>query len=287
MTKQLPAFNHRSSILNLRFTDPRREADVVSQIVLLVDDDENVLHGLARALRRQPYQLYTARSGDEAIAILKAWNVDVIVSDEQMPGISGSDLLAWVAENDPRVMRIVLTGNATAEGAIRAINEGAVYQFLTKPCDEVHLAITIRKALEHKGLLDEHGRLLERSRRQLSELARFNHDLGILTSIVSVDLQRPLQTIASCCRSLGEQYGDVLDAKARALTDDALDAVGEAQRLLARMLEHFGVDQERTDLAPARARGAPAAERPLPGPTTRVGPEDTSGRLSKGRGTRG
>jgi len=122
----------------------------MNHIVLLVDDDENVLHGLARALRRQPYQLYTARSGEEAMSILKAHPVDVVVADEQMPGMSGSELLAWIARSYPEVMRIVLTGRATAETAIRAINEGAVYHFFTKPCHEVQLALTIRKALEEK-----------------------------------------------------------------------------------------------------------------------------------------
>lgn len=126
--------------------------------VLLVDDDANILHGLARVLRHQPYQLYTARSGDEAMAILKSWNVDVIVTDEQMPGISGTDLLAWVATNYPNVVRIVLTGHATAENAIRAINEGEVFHFFTKPCDEVELAMTIRKALEHGDSLKEKSR---------------------------------------------------------------------------------------------------------------------------------
>lgn len=127
-------------------------------IVLLVDDDANVLRGLARILRNQPYQLYTARSGDEAMAILKSRNIDVIVSDEQMPGISGSDLLVWVSENCPEVMRIVLTGHPTVEAALRAINEGRVYHFFTKPCDPVQLAVAIRKAIEHKSLL--RGKLL-------------------------------------------------------------------------------------------------------------------------------
>jgi len=130
----------------------------VNRTVLLVDDDANVLHGLARALRRQPYDLYTARSGDEAMAILKARKIDVVVSDQQMPGMSGNDLLAWVAENDPQVTRIVLTGHATTDTAIRAINEGLVYRFFTKPCNEVELAVTIRKAIEDRDSLVENHR---------------------------------------------------------------------------------------------------------------------------------
>lgn len=124
----------------------------MENVVLLVDDDPNILHGLARALRHQPYHLYTATSGEEALLILKGHNVDVIVSDEQMPGMCGSELLAWVAENCPEVARIVLTGRPTVEAAIRAINEGSVYQYFTKPCNPAHLAVAIRKALELKVL---------------------------------------------------------------------------------------------------------------------------------------
>ena len=127
-------------------------------IVLLVDDDENLLRGLARALRQQPYRLHTARSAEEAVWVLKTHPVDLIVADERMPGMSGGDLWAWITRHYPAVMRIVLTGHATTEAAIRAINEGGVYHFFTKPCNVVHLAVTIRKALEYKLLLDERRR---------------------------------------------------------------------------------------------------------------------------------
>lgn len=127
--------------------------------VLLVDDDENILHSLARALRQQPYQLLSTRSAEEAMWTLKTRPVDVIVADECMPGMSGSDLMAWVAESYPEVKRIILTGQATMVTAIRAINEGGVYHFFTKPCDVVELAITIRKAIEHKRPLEESQQL--------------------------------------------------------------------------------------------------------------------------------
>jgi DNA-binding NtrC family response regulator len=139
----------------------------MNNTVLLVDDDRNLLRGLARALRHQPYQLYTAASGEEAILILKAHRVDVIVSDEQMPGMCGSDLLAWVAENYPEVVRIVLTGRPTVEAAIRAINEGAVFQFFTKPCNPAFLGVGIRKALEHKATFAENRQLLDTARSRL------------------------------------------------------------------------------------------------------------------------
>ena len=87
----------------------------MERFVLLVDDDENILCGLARVLRQQPYHLYTARTGEEAVEVLKSRSVDVLVADEQMPGMSGSDLLAWSAENYPDVRRIMLTGRATTQ----------------------------------------------------------------------------------------------------------------------------------------------------------------------------
>ena len=128
--------------------------------VLLVDDDQHVLHGLARALRHQPYSLLTVRSADEAMQALKSRSIDVIVADERMPGMPGSELLAWVAATFPEVVRIMLTGHATTATAIRAINEGAVYLFFTKPCDEIQLALGIRKALEYADLTRENRRLL-------------------------------------------------------------------------------------------------------------------------------
>lgn len=122
----------------------------MNHTVLLVDDDSNLLHGLTRALRHQPFDLFTVRSAEEAMDVLKRRSIRVVVADEQMPGMSGGDLLAWAAENFPETTRIVLTGHPTAEQAIRAINEGVVYRYFTKPCNPADLAITIRKALEEQ-----------------------------------------------------------------------------------------------------------------------------------------
>ena len=118
--------------------------------VLLVDDEPNVLHGLTRALCHQPFGILTATSAEEAMWIFKTRHVDVIVSDERMPGLSGTELLAWVAEHYPEVVRILLTGHASVETAVRAINEATVYKFFVKPCKEFDLAMAIRQALEQK-----------------------------------------------------------------------------------------------------------------------------------------
>ena len=207
----------------------------MTHTVLLVDDDANILYALTRMLQKQPFQLYTARSAEEAMFMLKAHDVDVLVTEEKMPGISGGELLAWVADNYPDVMRIVLTGHASVETAIRAINEGGVYYFFTKPCNEAHLAIVIRKALERKDMLQENSRLLELNRHHVRDLERFALDLEILTHIVARDLQGPLQSISQSCQSLLERYQEMFDCKARSLIDDALEAVADVRAIIDRM----------------------------------------------------
>jgi len=138
----------------------------MSHTVLLVDDDANVLAGLTRILRKEPYAILTAQTAEEAARLLETRPVDLIVCDEHMPGMSGTEFLARVASEHPDTIRIVLTGHPSLPAALRAINEGKVYQFFTKPCNEIDLAITIRRALEQKELMARTRELLEVTKRQ-------------------------------------------------------------------------------------------------------------------------
>jgi len=211
--------------------------------VLLVDDDKNLLAGLIRALHEQPFRIFTAQNGADAVWLLKTREIDVIVADERMPGLTGSELLAWVAENCPEVMRIVLTGHAETETAIRAINETDVYRFFTKPCNEAHLAVAIHKAIEEKDSREKSRQTLESSRRQLLDMERRSQDFEFQTRIVSQDLQRPLERILDCCRRLEEQSGERLDRQSRELLSEARRAAAES-RLLAARLKNFSSHKE-------------------------------------------
>ena len=228
-------------------------------VVLLIDDDDNVLYGLVRALHNQPYQVLTAKSGDEAMLILKSREVDVIVVDEIMPGISGGDLLAWAAENVPDTIRIMLTGNATTSIAIRAINEGQVYHFFTKPCDNVQLAIAIRKAIEYRALLTENRRLLDLNRRQFHDLQQFSKKLGLLARVVAKDLRVPLEKVTHSCFALTDQYAEFFEPKAKIHLDNAVDAVGEVQHIVNDLLT-CARSNVLTDLSSPAASISPAEE---------------------------
>jgi DNA-binding NtrC family response regulator len=143
--------------------------------VLLVDDEQNLLDGLARALRHTPYQVLTATSGQAALKLLETMRVDVIVADEMMPGMTGTELLAEVRAEHPSIMRVILTGQPKLETALAAINEGEVYRFLSKPCNPAELAITIQHALQQKALMDQAQRLLRTVECQARLLEQIEH----------------------------------------------------------------------------------------------------------------
>lgn len=134
--------------------------------VLLVDDEPKILSGLRLALRKFPFHLITAESAREALRLLDEQPIDVIVTDERMPEMSGSQLLATVRQRHPGTARIILTGQASLEAAIRAINEGEVYRFLTKPCNAAELAVTIEQAVQLRQLTEQSTRLLTRAQKQ-------------------------------------------------------------------------------------------------------------------------
>jgi two-component system, probable response regulator PhcQ len=138
--------------------------------ILFVDDEPLVTEALKRALRKEPYRVLSAQSAAQGMEILARQPVDVVISDEMMPGMPGSEFLALVCRDYPDTVRIILTGHANLKSAIRAINEGQVYRFLTKPCNELELIVTLRQALQHKELMAKSRRLLQAVKHQHSIL---------------------------------------------------------------------------------------------------------------------
>jgi DNA-binding NtrC family response regulator len=153
------------------------------QTVLFVDDEQALLDGLRNALRREPYEIVTASSAQEGLRVLHDRSVDVVVSDERMPSVSGSDFLAFVRQRYPDTIRIMLTGQASLEAAIQAINEGEIYRFLTKPCSHQLLARTLREALLLRSLSRESARLLATVRRQRKVLQALERSHPGITAV--------------------------------------------------------------------------------------------------------
>ena len=134
--------------------------------ILIVDDEPFITEILTEALSREPYVILTAGSAEDALGLLAQMQVDVIISDEKMPGMSRSEFLAVVRKKYPDTIRMILTGHGSLESAMRAINEGQIYRFFTKPCNVLDLAMTIRKAIQQNDLKKAIQRLLSMEKRQ-------------------------------------------------------------------------------------------------------------------------
>ncbi|KQW87540.1 histidine kinase [Massilia sp. Root418] len=145
--------------------------------LLLVDDEQNIVSALKRLLRRDDYQIYTANSGPEGLELLARHAVDVIVSDQRMPGMLGADFLRKAKELFPDTVRIMLSGYTELQSVTDAVNEGAIYKFLTKPWDDEQLRGHIAEAFRLKEIADENERLNLELRTVNHELASANRRL--------------------------------------------------------------------------------------------------------------
>jgi DNA-binding NtrC family response regulator len=152
----------------------------MDQTVLFVDDDTALLDGLRRALHRERFTMFTAGSAVQAMDLLEHQRVDVIVSDDHMPGVSGSDFLAQVRLLYPGVIRMMLTGKASLDSAMQAINEGHIFRYLIKPCVVEELVQAVNQGLGQKRLMDRCRQALLLIRRQsalIEHLKRANPEL--------------------------------------------------------------------------------------------------------------
>ena len=150
---------------------------------LFVDDEPSIVETFRRALRKEPFGIRTATSAAEGLDILSRECIDVVVSDEQMPGMSGSEFLAVVRRMHPQTIRIILTGEASLRAAIKAINDGEIYRFLMKPCKPEELALTVRQALQLKSLARNSARLLHKARTQQAVLSQLEAESPGITRV--------------------------------------------------------------------------------------------------------
>ena len=129
------------------------------QKILIVDDDELFRQGLSLAFHGD-YDLYTAEDAETAPGMLENDGpFAVIVSDMQMPGLSGIDFLRKAATEAPDTVRILLTGYSDENTAVRGINEGRIFRYLTKPCSMEVVRAAVADAAEEFGLAEERARL--------------------------------------------------------------------------------------------------------------------------------
>ncbi len=145
--------------------------------ILCVDDEENVLKAIKRLFFDEDYEILTASSGIQGLDILKKENIQIIISDYRMPGMSGVDFLKEVRKNWPETVRIVLSGYADITSIVMAINEGEIYKFIPKPWNDTELKITILNAIERYHLYKKNLELTKELKEKNEELTRLNNEL--------------------------------------------------------------------------------------------------------------
>ena len=115
--------------------------------VLFVDDEERVVN-LLKMIFRASHEVFTATSGQQALEIIAANDIQVVVSDQRMPGMLGVELLAAVRERSPDTMRILLTGYSDLAAIVGSVNDGEVFRFINKPWDQQEIKAIIGEAAE-------------------------------------------------------------------------------------------------------------------------------------------
>lgn len=129
--------------------------------VLYVDDEEHNLMSF-KATFRIKYKVYTALGGEEAIKIMDSENIDVIITDQRMPNMTGVQFLESILDKHPDPMRILLTGYADLNAVIDAVNKGKIFHYLTKPWNEEELDMTIQRAYDIYKLRKDEKELTEK-----------------------------------------------------------------------------------------------------------------------------
>ena len=129
--------------------------------ILYVDDEQNNLVSF-KATFRIKYNVHTAISGEDAIKILRANPIDIIITDQRMPNMTGVEFLESILDEYPDPMRILLTGYADLNAVIDAVNKGKIFHYLTKPWNEEELDLTIKRAFEVYTLRKDEKELTEK-----------------------------------------------------------------------------------------------------------------------------
>lgn len=173
--------------------------------IMLVDDERDILSALNRLLKRQ-YEVVTFEEASEALEYLKGedHHVNLIISDMRMPNMDGAEFLSQAKKIEPLAVRMLLTGYADMESTIRAINDGEIYAYLSKPWNNEDLKLAIKRALEFKTVSLERDSLVKTLEEKNKELSSMNDELEVRVSKRTSQLEKSQESLK---KSLAYQKG--------------------------------------------------------------------------------
>jgi CheY-like chemotaxis protein len=162
-SRPLPAADFERLMSEARTLALRAQTADERRTLLLVDDETSILSALQRVLRQDGYDILTAGSARKGLDLLSTHNVQVILSDQRMPEMNGTEFLARVRDLYPDTVRMVLSGHADLGSITEAINRGAIYKFLTKPWNDEVLRADVREAFRHHESMQSRSQALPAS----------------------------------------------------------------------------------------------------------------------------
>lgn len=215
------------------------EKTVTPPRVLLVDDEPHILASLRRLFRTTGYEVFSAESGAEGLAILEREKMDVVVSDMRMPEMTGAQFLEHVFTRWPDVKRILLTGYSDVESTIAAVNRGKIWRYIAKPWNDEDLLLTVQQAVAHRGLMNENARLLKLTQVQNEELKVLNATLEARVDERTRQLQQALKSLRLSFVNSVHVLSNVMEMRGGALAGHSRRVADNARKVA----KHLGMDE--------------------------------------------
>lgn len=178
--------------------------------ILFVDDEDRILSALRRLFFDEAYDILTARSGREGLEILKSTEIAVIVSDQNMPEMSGTDFLEHAREMSPDSGRLVLTGHSDIMLAMDAINKGGAQRYIMKPWNNDELVSAVRWAAEGNRLLKENRYLTSLTAKQNEELKKWSAELEKHVQEQTIELTYKNRDLSDLNKRLERDFRDFI-----------------------------------------------------------------------------
>ena len=190
--------------------------------ILLVDDEANITRSIKRVCRSKEYKVLGATSAVQALEILATQSVQVVLSDQLMPEMTGAELFEKIQKTYPLIVRILLTGHTAIEGLTSAVNRGAVFRIMFKPWEDENLLQTIEDAFDYYEIRNKNKLLTQ-------QLQEFNHNLENLVEQKTRELSLHVKRL-----QISQKLFDLLPEFALGINDELyiVEANAKAQQLL-------------------------------------------------------